>query len=74
MPVELDTKGLNCPIPILKVKKAFMKMAAGEDLRVEATDPGSVIDMGIFCETKGHKILESTEQDGVYTFLIRKAP
>ena len=72
MTAKLDVKGLNCPIPILKVKKAFMKMKANDVLEVETTDPGSVVDFGVFCRTKGHTLVESTEKDGVFTFVLSK--
>ncbi len=71
--VQLDTKGLKCPLPVLRARKAMKPMAAGEVLEVEATDPGSVQDFKNFCETTGDELLESTEADGVYSFRIRKA-
>ena len=74
MSATLDTKGLNCPIPILKVKKAMMGLKANDTLYVEATDPGSVNDFEIFCETKGHALLDFTEKDGVFSFHIQKGP
>ena len=73
MPVELDAKGLNCPLPILKTKKAMKDIAAGDTIKVVATDPGSVADFGAFCRTGGHELVESSEADGVFTFVIKKA-
>ncbi len=73
LPVQLNTKGLNCPIPILRVKKALMHLEAKDTIQVETTDPGSVADFNIFCRTKGHKILKETKRNGVFTFLIRKS-
>ncbi|GBE41985.1 sulfurtransferase TusA [bacterium BMS3Bbin10] len=67
----LDVKGLNCPLPILKAKAAIKKMPSGEMLEVLATDPGSVADFDAFCRATGHELLESTEEDGVYRFLIK---
>ncbi|TQV81976.1 sulfurtransferase TusA family protein [Denitrobaculum tricleocarpae] len=70
--VQLDTKGLKCPLPVLRARKAMKPMAAGEILEVEATDPSSVQDFKAFCETTGDELLESREADGVYSFRIRK--
>lgn len=69
----LDTKGLNCPLPILKTKKAIKGLNSGETLEVTATDPGSVKDFDAFCKSTGNKLVESGETDGVYTFLIEKS-
>lgn len=69
---HLDTKGLSCPLPILKARKVLATIAAGETLEVEATDAGSVADFAAFCRTTGNELLESNQNDGVYTFLIRK--
>jgi len=68
----LDTKGLNCPLPIVKVKKALSGMTAGQVLEVLATDPGAVKDFEAFSRKTGNKILEWNEADGVYTFQIKK--
>ena len=67
----LDAKGLNCPMPILKVRKALKSVPAGETLRVLSTDPGSIPDFEAFCRTTGNVLLESKSEDGVYSFLIR---
>lgn len=69
---SLDTKGLSCPLPILKARKALSTIVAGETLQVAATDAGSVADFAAFCRTTGNELLESKQSDGVYTFLIRK--
>jgi tRNA 2-thiouridine synthesizing protein A len=69
----LDTKGLKCPLPVLRARKAMKAVEPGGILAVEATDPGSVQDFRSFCETTGHELLESSEADGVYSFKIRKA-
>lgn len=68
----LDAKGLNCPLPILKAKKAISGLETGNTLEILATDPGAVKDFEAFCRTTGHKLLESGQQDKVYTFLIEK--
>ena len=54
---ELDTKGLRCPIPVLRARKAMKPLAAGDIIRIEATDPSSVQDFRNFCETTGHELL-----------------
>ncbi|HEX7968196.1 MAG TPA: sulfurtransferase TusA family protein [Stellaceae bacterium] len=69
----LDTKGLKCPLPVLKARKAMRDVAAGGVLRVLATDPGAVKDFEHFCKTTGHQLLASREEDGVLVFDIRKS-
>ena len=68
----LDAKGLNCPLPILKAKKALKEVPDGGTLEVLSTDPGSVADFQAFCRTTGNELVEHSEEGGVYTFLIRK--
>ena len=68
----LDTKGLSCPLPILKTKKALGEVAKGGTLEVLATDPGSVADFEAFCETTGNQLVEHDEKGGVYRFLIQR--
>ena len=68
----LDTSGLNCPLPILKTKKAISALDAGVLLKVVATDPGSVKDISSFCQQTGHELVESSEDNGQFHFLIRK--
>ncbi|MEO1282671.1 MAG: sulfurtransferase TusA family protein [Pseudomonadota bacterium] len=68
----LDTKGMACPLPILKAKKAMDGLEKAQTLEVLATDPGSVPDFDAFCETTGYTLLESDEAAGVYRFLIQK--
>jgi tRNA 2-thiouridine synthesizing protein A len=67
----LDAKGLNCPLPILKAKKALKDVPAGETLEVLATDPGSVADFQAFCRATGNELLESTQEGDVYRFVIK---
>jgi len=67
----LDAKGLNCPLPILKAKKALKDVPTGEVLQVLSTDPGSVADFEAFCRTTGNELLESKTEEGVYSFLIK---
>jgi len=73
MTTTLDTKGMNCPLPILKAKKAIKDISAGETLQVLSTDPGSVKDFEAFCRSTGNELLESSEADGVFTYLIKKS-
>jgi tRNA 2-thiouridine synthesizing protein A len=69
---ELDTRGLTCPLPILKTKKALMGLASGQVLKIDATDPGSIRDVEAFVNQTGHTLLSSAEADGIYTFYLRK--
>jgi tRNA 2-thiouridine synthesizing protein A len=69
----LDAKGLNCPLPILKAKKALKDLPAGATLRVLATDPGSVADFQAFCRTTGNDLLESKQDGETYNFLIKRS-
>ena len=68
----LDAKGLNCPLPILKAKKALKTMDGGKTLEILSTDPGSVADFAAFCRTTGNELVEQSEEGGVWTYLIRK--
>jgi tRNA 2-thiouridine synthesizing protein A len=68
----LDAKGLNCPLPILKAKKALKDVPVGGTLEVLATDPGSVADFDAFCRTTGNELIESTQDQNVYRFLIKR--
>lgn len=70
---ELDATGLNCPLPILRAKKALNGMEAGKVLRIIATDPGSVKDFEAFAKQTGNELLSSTEEEGKFMFLMRKA-
>jgi tRNA 2-thiouridine synthesizing protein A len=69
---ELDARGLNCPLPILRCKKAMNGMEAGEVLKIIATDPGSVKDFEAYCKQTGHELMETAEADGEFTFFIKK--
>lgn len=70
---ELDARGLNCPLPILRTKKAITNLQSGEVLKVVATDPGSVKDFDAFTKQTGHSLLDSMEENGEYTFFLQKA-
>ncbi|MCP4330292.1 MAG: sulfurtransferase TusA family protein [Alphaproteobacteria bacterium] len=69
----LDAKGLLCPLPVLKARRAMKELAPGDVLRVLATDPGAVQDFAEFCKTTGDSLLQSSADGEVYEFLIRKA-
>lgn len=71
-PIELDTRGLNCPLPVLKAQKAIRSMAAGERLLVLATDPKAPSDFVQFCEAAGHTLVESTERPDHFAVVIEK--
>lgn len=69
---ELDVTGLDCPLPLLKAKQALNRLQAGQSLRVLATDSGSVRDFRVFCELSGNILVESSETNGVYSYLLQK--
>jgi len=69
----LDATGLNCPLPILKTKKALSKMEAGKILDVISTDAGSVKDIEAFCNQTGNKLMSTVEEDGKFVFTIEKS-
>ncbi|MGA7180054.1 MAG: sulfurtransferase TusA family protein [Thiobacillaceae bacterium] len=69
---ELDARGLNCPLPILRTKKALAELSAGNVLKVIATDPGSVKDMTAFAKQTGNELISSAEAGGEYTFFMKK--
>ena len=70
---ELDARGLNCPLPILRAKKALNDLQGGQVLKIVATDPGSVKDFQAFAKQTGNELLESNEANGEFMFLIKKA-
>ena len=69
---QLDAKGLICPLPVLKARRAMKALAVGDILEIEATDPGSVKDFKHFCETTGYRLVNASEADEVYRFTIEK--
>ncbi len=71
-PTVLDCKGLKCPLPVLKARKAMKALAAGAVLRVLATDPGAVGDFQHFCQVTGNRLLAHRSDDGVLIFDIAK--
>ena len=70
---ELDAKGLNCPLPILRAKKALADMGSGQVLRILSTDPGSVKDFAAFAKQTGNELLEQSTQDKKFVFFLKKA-
>ena len=69
---EIDTRGLNCPLPILKAKKALSGMQSGQLLRVLATDAGSKRDFQAFARQTGNELVAQTEQGGVISHVLRR--
>ena len=69
---EVDARGLNCPLPILRAKKGLAEMKAGEVLRVVATDPGSVKDFAAFAKQTGNELLGSGERDKEFEFFLKR--
>ncbi|MFM2186450.1 MAG: hypothetical protein RIR43_1022 [Pseudomonadota bacterium] len=69
---ELDTRGLNCPLPILKAKKTLAEMTAGQTLKVIATDPGSMRDFQAFARQTGNELLEQVANGDEFTIVLRR--
>jgi tRNA 2-thiouridine synthesizing protein A len=70
--VEVDASGLNCPLPLLRLKKALVEMQNGEVVRIIATDPAAHLDFGVFADQSGHTILEFVQESGKQIFYIQK--
>jgi tRNA 2-thiouridine synthesizing protein A len=69
---ELDVRGLNCPLPIVRTKKSLVDMATGQVRKIIATDPGSVIDFQVFADQTGNELLSSSEDRGEFMFYMKK--
>ena len=69
---EIDTRGMNCPLPILKAKKALADMSSGDVLKIVATDPGSVRDFQAFARQTGNELLEQTSANDEYVHFLRR--
>ena len=69
---ELDARGLNCPLPILRTKKALTDMSSGQVLRIMATDPGAVKDFQAFSRQTGNSLLASDSEDNIFVFFMKK--
>ena len=70
---ELNAEGLNCPLPILKAKKALKSMDSGDVLSVRSTDPGSVADFAAFCGQTGNELMSTNSEGDIYLFDIKRA-
>ncbi|PCH61733.1 MAG: response regulator SirA [Gammaproteobacteria bacterium] len=70
--VELDTSGMNCPLPVLKARKALSEMSAGQRLHLIVTDPGAKQDIPVFCKMTNNPLLDTYEQDGKIHFFLEK--
>ena len=70
--VELDARQLACPLPILRAKKSLSHMTSGEVIKIFATDKGAPLDFMVFCDNTGNELLSSVEQNGEFTFMIRR--
>jgi len=70
--VELDTSGLNCPLPVLKARKALSTMETGQRLHLIVTDLGANKDIPVFCKMAGHQLIDVTEQEGTLHFTLEK--
>jgi tRNA 2-thiouridine synthesizing protein A len=69
---ELDARGLACPLPIVKTRKALNELTTGQVLKVMATDSGSVADMKAFSEQTGNELLSSSQEGGMYLFYLKR--
>lgn len=69
---DLDARGLNCPLPILRTKKALAEMTSGQVLRIVTTDPGSVRDFQAFCKQTGNELLALNEGEKEYEFFMKR--
>lgn len=70
--LEVDARGLLCPLPLLRLKKALMEIASGDIVKVIATDPAAHLDFGVYANQAGHQIIESIEQSNTQIFYIKK--
>ena len=69
---EVDARGLNCPLPILRAKKALNDMQTGQVLKIVATDPGAVKDFQAFCKQTGNELLQHAEAEKEFTFFMKR--
>jgi tRNA 2-thiouridine synthesizing protein A len=69
---EIDARGLNCPLPILRTKKALNDMASGQTIRITATDPASVRDFQAFARQTGNELLDHGEDAGAFWFVLKR--
>ncbi|MFT5484841.1 MAG: tRNA 2-thiouridine synthesizing protein A [Halieaceae bacterium] len=69
---ELDTRGLRCPLPLLKAKRALVELESGALLRIFSTDRGSVRDFKVYAELSGHQLISSVEENGIFIHVLEK--
>lgn len=69
---ELDARGLNCPLPILRCKKSLAELTGGQVLKIVATDPGAIKDFEAFAKQTGNELLSSAQAGGEFTFFMKK--
>lgn len=70
--LEVDASGLNCPLPLLRLKKALMEVQSGDVIKIIATDPAAHLDIGVYADQTGHQLLELTREVDVQVFFVRK--
>ncbi len=70
--LEVDASGLNCPLPLLRLKKALMEVESGEIVKIIATDPAAHLDIGVYVDQTGHCLLELKRVENKQVFFIRK--
>ncbi len=70
--LEVDASGLNCPLPLLRLKKGLMERDSGDVIKVIATDPAAHLDIGVYTEQVGHEIIDFLNEGGKQIFYIRK--
>lgn len=70
--LELDASGLNCPLPLLRLKKTLMGMASGDVVKVIATDPAAHLDFGVYADQTGHQIIQLIKEPDKQIFYFRK--
>jgi tRNA 2-thiouridine synthesizing protein A len=70
--LELDTSGLNCPLPVLKARKALSTLEAGQRLHLIATDPGANKDIPAFCKMTGNQLVQQEEREDTFYFIVEK--
>ena len=68
---DLDLKGLNCPLPILRIKQTISRMESGEILKIVGTEPGTERELKIFCKQGGHNLLDYQEIDKEFIYMVR---
>ena len=69
---EIDVRGLQCPLPVLKARKRLLSIKHGETLRILATDPATAIDFPHYCAESGNQLVSQHEEAGIFIFIIRK--